>query len=601
MARNPRSRTRVEKEIEARFGLVPNFFRSTPATLSPLWISAKAAYLDNPLPSLFKERLFVHLSRFNFDTYGITRHAGFLLGLGHAAGDPGAPAQSVAEVSALLRTPWPTSEQIRLALRKLLALPTELAGLPETGDPIEAALHQAAASIYLNPERSGRARDALRHALGVARSELVLSLITFVHTTAMWTRLHPEPELEPDLVHLLAAEPGLAELLAACRANGEAPGQSQDHEAILNALEERDAERDRFIEMLGHELRSPVAAISAVSDMFQVIGLKDDRLRNASNILHRQTKALARMLDNLLDISSLAFGKGEVSRSPVVIDDVVAGVLQKLGPQLKERGLAVALECADQRAYVLGDRARLVQLLENLLSSAEKFAHSPDTVHIAIRQEEGAVAVDISGSRDWPDPGGDLFGNLLPAGSGRRSGGLGLTIARTIAELHQGTLESRGGGTGFILTLPLLAPETVPEEGARGEKQGSQRIRVLAIEDNLDFAQLFRHMLEIMGCDMDLTSDARTGLKLAHEALPELIFCDIGLPGDMDGYDFARAVRADARLAHIPLVAVSGYSGPEDRERALAAGFDRICGKPVKFADISEVLSRFSGNGRTVL
>jgi len=240
-------------------------------------------------------------------------------------------------------------------------------------------------------------------------------------------------------------------------------------------------------------------------------------------------------------------------------------------------------------------------LLENLLASVEKYAHSPDTVRIAIRQEDGSVAVDICGSMGWPEPGGDLFGAMLPAGSGRRAGGLGLTIARTIAELHQGTLASRGGGSGFTLTLPMLAPETVPPEDTGGESEGSQRIRVLAIEDNLDFAQLFRHMLEIMGCEMDLTSDARTGLKLAHEALPELIFCDIGLPGDMDGYDFARAVRADPRLAQIPLVAVSGYSSPEDRERALAAGFDRICGKPVKFADISEVLSRYSRNGRTVL
>jgi CheY-like chemotaxis protein len=117
---------------------------------------------------------------------------------------------------------------------------------------------------------------------------------------------------------------------------------------------------------------------------------------------------------------------------------------------------------------------------------------------------------------------------------------------------------------------------------------------VLAIEDNRDFAQLFRHMLEVMGCELDIASDARSGLARARAILPELIFCDIGLPGDMDGFALAKAVRGDAALAHIPLVAVSGYNSPADVQRALEAGFNRLCGKPVKFADISEALATFA-------
>jgi CheY-like chemotaxis protein len=122
--------------------------------------------------------------------------------------------------------------------------------------------------------------------------------------------------------------------------------------------------------------------------------------------------------------------------------------------------------------------------------------------------------------------------------------------------------------------------------------------RVLAIEDNEDFAQLFRHILEIMGCELDVASDARTGLEIAHKAPPSLIFCDLRLPGEMDGFDFARALRADQGLQHIPLVGVSGYSGPEYREQAITAGFDRLLPKPVKFADIQEALNTFSGGVR---
>ncbi|MEO5687930.1 MAG: response regulator, partial [Burkholderiaceae bacterium] len=107
-------------------------------------------------------------------------------------------------------------------------------------------------------------------------------------------------------------------------------------------------------------------------------------------------------------------------------------------------------------------------------------------------------------------------------------------------------------------------------------------------------AQLFRHMLEIMGCDLDITADARSGLETARAIQPKLIFCDIGLPGDMDGFAFARALRADPLLADTPLVAVSGYNSPADVQRALDAGFNRVCGKPVKFADISEALATFA-------
>lgn len=123
------------------------------------------------------------------------------------------------------------------------------------------------------------------------------------------------------------------------------------------------------------------------------------------------------------------------------------------------------------------------------------------------------------------------------------------------------------------------------------------RMRVLAIEDNQDFAQILRHLLEAMGCELELAADARSGLVTAKKALPHIIFCDIGLPGDMNGYDFARAVRADIALAHTPLIAVSGHTSHEDKARAIGAGFDRVFPKPVKFSHLHEALTTFA-NGR---
>ncbi len=129
---------------------------------------------------------------------------------------------------------------------------------------------------------------------------------------------------------------------------------------------------------------------------------------------------------------------------------------------------------------------------------------------------------------------------------------------------------------------------------AKPQTPEKHRMRVLVIEDNRDFSHLFREMLKIMGCDPEVASTARSGLDLAQKILPDMIFCDIGLPGDMNGFDFASSVRSHEKLAHIPLIAVSGYTSPEDKQRAVDAGFDRVFPKPVKFADISEALATFS-------
>jgi CheY-like chemotaxis protein len=134
---------------------------------------------------------------------------------------------------------------------------------------------------------------------------------------------------------------------------------------------------------------------------------------------------------------------------------------------------------------------------------------------------------------------------------------------------------------------------------SNGVTEKKSRMRVFAVEDNQDFAQVLRHLLEAMGCDLDVAFDARSGLEMAKKAMPHLIFCDIGLPGDMNGFDFARAIRVDTDLAHIPLIAVSGYTSDEDKARAVSAGFDRVFPKPVKFSHINEALTTFSQGKRT--
>ncbi len=596
------SKSKFEQEIEERLGLLPNLFLSAPAApevLQRFWMEGRDAYLDNALPSLFKERLVVYLSRFCSARYCVTRHAGYLLGGAHGypAGDASAAPHTVQQVIALLRYLPPTSANLQAALPVLLATPATQASLPTPDEPLEQALFVACGAIYLQPERNQRARDAVQHVMGRQWSEQAFSLMAYIAKMHFWSRLHAEIAIEPDMRTLLDEQPELARLLHRSEDKVQPPLDPDACAAVPDAARSapdvHDARHQRFISLFSHELRNPVAAISAVSDMFQMVGIADDRLRSASNILHRQVQALGVTLERMVDLSALLFGEVQLARAPVAIDDVLSGVLRDLAPRLLEKGVAVELQPADARSYVMGDATRLAQLFDSLVQHALKVSKPPQPLRIAVVADASQVRVAVTDH----GPGFEVS-PLSDAAGGHGSINVALMVASAIAELHQGSVGATSAGPGqgatMTVTLPLIAAARPTQPATLPAAADKPRIRVLAIEDNRDFAQLFRHMLEIMGCELDITSDARSGLRTAREILPQLIFCDIGLPGDMDGFAFARSLRADPLLAHIPLVAVSGYNSPADVQQALDAGFNRVCGKPVKFADISEALATFA-------
>jgi hypothetical protein len=187
-------REEFEREVATRFGLVPNFFRSAPDAphvVRELWAFARSAYLDTPIPTLFKERLFVYLSRFCEVRYCITRHCGFLLGLGHAAGDPNAQAMTINQVVRLLQRPVPTEDRASAALARLEAT-TEPIDWPSPETSYDDDLLTSATVLFLQPARAGRAKHALRIALGGEKFELLVGFLTFVRSAHYWTLMHPE-------------------------------------------------------------------------------------------------------------------------------------------------------------------------------------------------------------------------------------------------------------------------------------------------------------------------------------------------------------------------------------------------------------------------
>jgi hypothetical protein len=215
MSEQSQNRSSFHQEVAKRFRLVPNFFVSTPDApeiIERLWGFAAAAYLDNPIPTLFKERLFVFLSRFCPIRYCIVRHCGFLVGYGHSAGDPAAEVQTIEQVLKLLKTPPPWRRELEPIYSGLEGM-NKPVDWPAPDTEIEDQLFAVCALIFVNPARSARALDALRNALGGKRCEYVLALLAFIRTAHYWTLVHPAIELEDDVKQFMDEHQELAALL----------------------------------------------------------------------------------------------------------------------------------------------------------------------------------------------------------------------------------------------------------------------------------------------------------------------------------------------------------------------------------------------------
>jgi PAS domain S-box-containing protein len=207
------SAAELEKRVGERFGVLPSFFRlapETPEITEKLWRFAQAAYLDNPLPSLFKERLFVHLSRFCSVRYCIARHTGFLIGLGRPAGDKHARAQSIVEIVGLLQRPFPHGRELELRLSLCAACPAPLAEMPSADSQVEEAIFALAGHVFLQTPHASACLDALDRLLGTVRLQYLLLFLAFVRAAHYWTKVHPEIEFEDDVKHLLATHEALA-------------------------------------------------------------------------------------------------------------------------------------------------------------------------------------------------------------------------------------------------------------------------------------------------------------------------------------------------------------------------------------------------------
>jgi PAS domain S-box-containing protein len=373
-------------------------------------------------------------------------------------------------------------------------------------------------------------------------------------------------------------------------------------------LRTADRRKDEFLAMLAHELRNPLAPISAAADLLRIGRLDEARLRQSSAIIGRQVRHMTSLVDDLLDVSRVTRGLVTLARAPVAARTIVDEAIEQVRPMFEARRQHLAVDIAEPDAFVLGDKARLVQVLANLLNNAAKYTPEGRRIDVAARVDAARgrllLTVRDEGIGMEPELTGYVF-DLFTQGErsvDRTQGGLGLGLAlvKNLVELHGGTVACTSPGLGqgstFEVALPLMeagagqAPATA--ETRRAVAAGGERRpqRLLVVDDNVDAAATLGMLLEACGYIVDVEHESHRALERARQQRPDVALLDIGLP-DMDGNELARRLRADPQTAAIVLVAVTGYGQEQDRRAAFEAGFDHHLVKPVDMDELAALLA----------
>jgi PAS domain S-box-containing protein len=372
-------------------------------------------------------------------------------------------------------------------------------------------------------------------------------------------------------------------------------------------LRAADQRKDEFLAMLAHELRNPLAPISAAADLLKIGRLDEARVRQSSAIIGRQVRHMTSLVDDLLDVSRVTRGLVTLARAPVAARTIVDEAIEQVRPLFEARRQALAVHLADPDATVLGDKARLVQVLANLLNNASKY--TPEERRIAVeartRADRLELAVRDDGIGMEPELAVRVFELFAQAkrSSDRSQGGLGLGLAlvKHLVELHGGTVvcdsPGLGRGSSFIVTLPLMQPAARHGEGgvAIAPALDGRAARLLVVDDNVDAAATLAMLLEACGYEVMVENDSLRALETAQRERPDAALLDIGLP-EMDGNELARRLRADPRTRPALLVAITGYGQEQDRRAALEAGFDHHMVKPVDLDKLAAILAEVIGS-----
>jgi signal transduction histidine kinase/ActR/RegA family two-component response regulator len=363
--------------------------------------------------------------------------------------------------------------------------------------------------------------------------------------------------------------------------------------------ESQNRAKDEFLAMLGHELRNPLGAITNAVAIMESPGLSPESLQRARAVISRQSGHLARMVDDLLDLSRVMSGKVFLNRQCIDLAGIVRNCVETLNTS---RGHTHAIQIHTEPCWIDADPTRLEQIVTNLLVNACKYTPGVGKIEVTVRPQSGMVEVVVS------DNGVGIAANLLPrifdvfvqgaAPLDRAGGGLGIGLAlvKRLATLHGGTVNAYSDGPGkgsrFVVQLPPATPQAIMMDASLSQAAtAGEGCRILLVEDNEDNRQTLAAVLNLYGHRVTQAADGNEGLHLALSDPPDVAVVDIGLPG-VDGYEVARRLRSMPATRAIGLVAVTGYGQSEDERKALDAGFDLHLVKPVEAAKLLQAIAR---------
>jgi CheY-like chemotaxis protein/nitrogen-specific signal transduction histidine kinase len=381
-----------------------------------------------------------------------------------------------------------------------------------------------------------------------------------------------------------------------------------DNARLHHAIQEADRRKDDFLAMLAHELRNPLGPVRNAVQYLYLTGAKDAHLLNACAMIDRQVTHMARLVDDLLDATRIAHGKILLRKERCDLARLVRQTAEDFRSIFDGSGLELEVAVPAGPIWVEGDPTRLAQMVGNLLHNAHKFTDPGGRVSVGVTLEPESRSVFIR----VRDQGIGITAEMLPhvfevftqadRSLARSRGGLGMGLAlvKGLAQLHGGEVGAASPGLGqgaeFTIRLPLAAAHLPPPALPLPQCNG-KNYRVLVIEDNMDTAESTRMLLSLAGHEVQTAYTGAAGLEAARKFHPQVILCDIGLPGGLNGYDVVRALRQDPTLATGYVIALTGYGRDEDLRQAQEAGFDLHFTKPVDYEHLCRALACLPARG----
>ncbi len=374
-------------------------------------------------------------------------------------------------------------------------------------------------------------------------------------------------------------------------------------ENAQNELLAANRRKDEFLAMLAHELRNPLAPIATAAEVLKLSTFDEARVRKTSEVISRQVAHMTELVDDLLDVSRVTRGLVTLQEETLDLGNLLADAIEQSHALMETKCQQFNVNVTEEQFFVKGDRTRLIQVFSNLLNNAAKY--TPPEGHITLRIGGDASRVEVAVEDNGVGvPSSlqfhifDLFTQAERTPDRAQGGlGIGLALVKSLVELHGGQVSMRSEGIGkgsvFTVSLPRERGMSPHAEGGglnRRLAQAANTLRVLIVDDNQDAGDTLSLLLQTLGHEVAVSYSPDNGLALAKRMAPAALFIDIGLP-EMDGYELARRLRATPETARSMLVALTGYGQPQDRERALQAGFDHHLVKPVSLRQVVELLA----------